>query len=79
MQAISKWGNSLALRIPAGFAETAGLDEGTVVELKVRAGRLIVVPAESPRYDLRQLVGRITRKNSHRLIDWGKPVGKEAW
>ena len=78
MQTISKWGNSLALRIPAAFAETAGLEEGTVVEMKVRAGRLIVVPAKSPRYDLHQLVGRITPKNSHRLVDWGKPVGKEA-
>ncbi len=79
MQTISKWGNSLAVRIPAAFAETAGLEEGTVVDLKVRAGRLIVIPAQSLRYDLHQLVGRITPKNSHRLVDWGKPVGKEAW
>jgi antitoxin MazE len=79
MQAISKWGNSLAVRIPAAFAETAGLEEGTMVELKVRSGRLMVVPAESPRYDLRQLVGRITPKNRHRLVDWGKPAGKETW
>jgi antitoxin MazE len=79
MQTISKWGNSLAVRIPAGFAETAGLEEGTVVDLKVRAGRLIVVAAESPKYDLQDLVKRITRKNSHRLVDWGKSVGKEAW
>jgi antitoxin MazE len=79
MQTISKWGNSLAVRIPTPFAETAGLEEGTVVDLKVRAGRLIVIPAQSLRYDLHQLVGRITRKNSHRLVEWGKPVGKEAW
>jgi antitoxin MazE len=79
MQTISKWGNSLAVRIPAGFAETAGLAEGTVVDLKVRRGQLIVFPAQTLKYDLRQLVGRITPKNKHRLIDWGKPVGKEAW
>jgi antitoxin component of MazEF toxin-antitoxin module len=47
--------------------------------LKVRAGRLIVIPAQSLRYDLHQLVDRITPKNSHRLVDWGKPVGKETW
>ena len=79
MQTISKWGNSLAVRIPAAFAETVGLEEGTVVDLKVRAGRLIVTPAESPRYDLQQLVDQITPKNGHRLVDWGKPVGKETW
>jgi antitoxin MazE len=79
MQTISKWGNSLAVRIPAAFAETVGLEEGTVVEVKVRAGRLIIVPAGSHRYNLRQLVEQITPENSHELIDWGKPVGKENW
>lgn len=79
MQTISKWGNSLAVRIPAAFAETVGLEEGTVVDLKVRAGRLIVFPAESRRYDLQQLVDQITPKNSHRLVDWGTPAGKETW
>jgi antitoxin MazE len=79
MQTISKWGNSLAVRIPAVFAETVGLEEGTVVDLKVRAGQLIVVPAESQKYDLQQLVDKITPKNSHRLVDWGKPAGKETW
>ena len=79
MQTISKWGNSLAVRIPAAFAETVGLEEGTVVEVKVRAGRLIIVPTEARRYDLRELIDRITPENSHELIDWGKPVGKENW
>jgi antitoxin MazE len=79
MQMISKWGNSLALRIPATFAETAGLEEGTEVDLKVRGGRLIVIRAQLPRYNLRQLVGQITPKNRHQLVDWGKPVGKEPW
>src|SRR5208282_2956380 len=72
MQTISKWGNSLAVRIPAALAEPAGLEEGTVVDLKVRAGRLMVIPARSLRYDLHRLVGQITRKNRHRLVDWGK-------
>jgi antitoxin MazE len=79
VQTISKWGNGLALRIPAAFAKTMGLEEGTVVALKVRAGRLIVIPAEPVRYDLRQLVAQITPKNRHRLDDWSKPVGNEAW
>jgi antitoxin MazE len=79
MQTISKWGNSLAVRIPAVFAETVGLEEGTVVDLKVRAGQLIVAPAESQKYDLQRLVDQITAKNSHRLVDWGKPAGKETW
>jgi antitoxin component of MazEF toxin-antitoxin module len=37
-----------------------------------------VISVESRRYDLQQLGDRITPKNSHRLVDWGKPVGKET-
>ena len=79
MHTISKWGNSLAVRIPAAFAETVGLEEGSEVEVKIRAGQLIVIPAVSRRYDLRRLVEQITPENSHELIDWGKPAGKESW
>ena len=75
MQTISKWGDSLALRIPDAFAEKVGLREGTAVDLKVQAGRLIVIPIQ---YDLQHLVSRITRKNKHALFDWGRPVGNEV-
>ena len=79
MQTISKWGNSLAVRIPAIFAETVGLEEGTIVDIKVAAGQLIVSLATVQRYDLQQLVDQITPENRHELVDWGKPVGKENW
>jgi antitoxin MazE len=79
MQTISKWGNSLAVRIPAAFAESAGLAEGTEVDLKVQSGRLIVVPVRQHKYDLQELIGQITPENRHDLMDWGKPRGKEVW
>ena len=79
MQTISKWGNSLAVRIPAADADSIGLSEGSAVEIKVKAGSLVVSPARKRRYDLKELVDRITRENRHGLIDWGKPAGKEAW
>jgi antitoxin MazE len=79
MQTISKWGNSLAVRIPAAFADSAGLKEGTEVEIKVQSGRLIVAPIRKHRFDLRRLIDQITPENRHDLIDWGKPRGKEVW
>lgn len=48
-------------------------------KMKTRAGKLSKVPVGSRRYDLRELIERITPENSHELIDWGKPVGKENW
>jgi len=78
MQTVSRWGNSLALRIPATFAETIGLTEGVEVELKLSGGRLIVEPVRH-KYDLKQLLAKITPNNRHDETDWGQPVGKEPW
>jgi len=44
---------------------------------KLKAATLI--PVKSHRYDLHRLVDQITPKNSHQLVDFGKPVGKETW
>jgi antitoxin MazE len=30
-------------------------------------------------YTLDELVDRITPENRHDEVDWGRPVGKEAW
>ncbi len=79
MQTISKWGNSLAVRIPAGAADSVGLSEGSEVDITVKAGALIVKPSRKLRYELKELVDQITPENRHQLIDWGKPVGKEVW
>ncbi len=78
-QTISKWGNSLAVRIPAGAADSVGLSEGSEVEITVRAGALIVKPSRKRRYELMELIDQITPENRHELIDWGTPVGKEVW
>ena len=78
MRTVSKWGNSLALRIPAEAAASAGLVEGAEVEFRATSGRLIV-EAVRPKYDLKTLVAGINRKNRPREIDWGKPRGKEIW
>jgi antitoxin component of MazEF toxin-antitoxin module len=47
----------------------------TLAKLKAAA----LIPVESLRYDPQQLIDKITPKNSHQLVDWGKPVGKETW
>ena len=39
---VQKWGNSLGLRIPKSFAEQAGVEAGSEVDLSVEDGELIV-------------------------------------
>ena len=76
---ISKWGNSLAVRIPLVLAKQAGIEEGDSVKMALdRDGAIVLRPARR-RYDLSDLVARITPKNRHRETDWGQPVGKESW
>ncbi len=75
---ISKWGNSLAVRLPKPFADELGLGEGTEVELTLREGRLILVAA-SREYALEELVDGITVENRHQESDWGRPRGREGW
>lgn len=75
---VSKWGNSLGVRIPKACAEEVGLAEGATVEVKVSGRNLVLAPAHRE-YDLEELVAGITPKNRHAERDWGAPVGKETW
>jgi antitoxin MazE len=75
---IAKWGNSLALRLPKSVANELGMAEGDTVAVSVRKGAIVIEPAR-PRHTLEELVAQITVKNRHQEIEWGKPVGREAW
>ena len=74
---ISKWGNSLGLRIPRGLAEDAGLAEGSHVELRVEDGRLVAEPVTVE--NLEALLSKVTAKNRHDELFVDAPRGREAW
>ena len=76
---IQKWGNSLALRIPKSFATHSNIEQGSVVDLSLDNGRMIVEPAKEQAYSLEELLVRVTKKNLHSEVDFGLPVGKEVW
>lgn len=46
---VAKWGNSLAVRIPADVARTLGLREGDEVELRALNGNELAVITEKQR------------------------------
>ena len=75
---IQRWGNSLGLRIPKAFAEQAGVEAGSEVDLALEDGELIIRPAR-PKYGLAALVRGITDENVHAEVETGPPVGREAW
>ena len=76
---IQKWGNSLGLRIPKSFAEEAGVEEGSAVDISIDSGRLVIRPLRSSRYELRELLLEVTEDNLHDEIPTGDAVGRETW
>lgn len=76
---LSRWGNSLAIRIPAPIARKAALTEGDSLEIDSEGNGFHVSPVE-PKLSLEDLVGAISTKNLHEECQWGEePVGNEAW
>ena len=76
---VQKWGNSLALRIPKSFAAHSSIEQGSVVDLTLENGRMIVEPAKHEEYSLEEFLARVTKKNLHSEVDFGAPLGKEVW
>ncbi|MCC6362652.1 MAG: AbrB/MazE/SpoVT family DNA-binding domain-containing protein [Bryobacterales bacterium] len=76
---VAKWGNSLAVRLPRMIAKEAGITEGDRMTLSLSSDGSIVMRPARRKYDLDELVSRITPRNRHSQADWGNPVGQEEW
>ena len=76
---VSKWGNSLAVRIPQAIAKQARLNEGDCLALALHRDGSIVLRSTRPKYELSELVSGITPKNRHQETQWGPPKGQESW
>ncbi len=78
---IQKWGNSQGLRLAKNLLADAQLDIGDEVDINVKDGIILVTPAKRirGRHNLKDLVKRIPENYQSGEIDWGEPVGKEAW
>jgi antitoxin MazE len=76
---VSKWGNSLAVRLPKELAERLALHEGETVEiLAVDDGLTLRKVTPIPRYRLEDLLAEMEPANQPPLEDWGPDVGAEV-
>ena len=73
---VSKWGASLAVRIPKSVAEQWGVREGSAIEIVPRGDQVVL---RKKTYDLDAMLAEITPDNLHAELDMGGPVGNEAW
>lgn len=76
---IVKWGNSLGLRIPKAFAEEVRVGEGSVVDISMEDGNLVVKVTQPEESCLEELLEGVTEENLHGEIDSGDAVGGEVW
>ncbi len=73
---VSKWGSSLAVRIPKAIAEEWGVQEGSAIEIVARDECIVL--SRKP-YDLAEMLARVTPENLHSEQDTGPARGREDW
>ena len=73
---VSKWGNSLAIRLPKAAVERLRVREGLTVELEMQ-GDSLVIQSPRPRYCLDDLVAQMGHHPEPEAIEFA-PVGNES-
>jgi antitoxin MazE len=73
---VSKWGTSLAVRIPKPIAEQWGVREGSAIEI-VQRGEEVVLRKRT--YALASLLAQVTPENLHAEQNSGPAQGYEEW
>jgi antitoxin MazE len=78
---VSKWGNSLGLRLPKAAVEAACLKAGADVDVAIEGSELRVRSlSPAKRYRLEDLLAEMDRlgpENRPEVVDWGPEVGAE--
>ena len=73
---VTKWGNSLGIRIPSALAKKFGITEGVPVEFQVDGDAIVI---RRKRYSLELLLAEITPQNVHTEVSAGPALGREIW
>lgn len=75
---ISKWGNSLAVRLPKAAVESLRVREGEAVDLVIE-GETLVIRARRPHYTLAELVAAMRPEDEPEVLDEADvpPMGDE--
>ena len=76
---VEKWGDDLAVRLPAAVTEDLGLTEGCKVSVaKTEQGWILKRITPLPKFSLSELTEGITQENLQKVND-DRPAGKEIW
>ena len=78
---VQKWGNSQGLRLTKALLADVQIDIGDDINIEVKDDAIVITPIKKKRgqHNLKKLVARIPKDYQAKKVDWGKPVGNEAW
>lgn len=77
---LSRWGESLALRIPKKITEDKKWQAGDVFEVTAQeSGILFKKVRRHKKYDIEELLSGIDEFKAEDLAEWGEPRGREVW
>lgn len=76
---VTRWGNSLGIRIPSRVAAGHGIAEGSEIEILEDGIELRLVPAKPKRYSLNELLEGVSEDNAHHELPADRPKGREVW
>lgn len=74
---VTKWGNSLGLRLPKALVQQVGIKDGERVSIVVDGDRLIVEKARSA-FRLADMLAGMRPDDVRSAFDWGQDAGREA-
>jgi antitoxin MazE len=83
--AVSRWGNSTAIRLPRAVVDALGLVPGQTVDIAVENGRAVIEASTRQRQlapSLMEMIAEMDRigwENEPETVDWGPDVGSERF
>ena len=75
---VQRWGNSLAMRIPAAVAKSARFKVGQPVEVSAQDSQVVVKPIGDPKLTLAQKLAAFDPAQHRGEVMATKPMGNEA-
>lgn len=69
--------NGLTLPIPEEVAQSSQMQPGSLVDLSLIDGKILVSPVRRSKYTIEELMAGVTNENVREAVDFGPPVGKE--
>ena len=75
---IQRWGNSQGIRIPKFILEALNWNDDEELVMTAENDKIVIKKAVT-RMNIKDLFADYDGEYAPVEVDWGKPVGKEAW